>query len=465
MGRRRWIGLIVGSIGVLLFIGSFVWRAVAVPALVRFPTDLDVTPEYTGSVTLYIDPATHLPLAEPKKYDLHVVRNLEADGEESSKDLVVIDETLHLTAAGLFDFDQQNQYVMDRRSMENVKDPRSWAFTPDNVVDRSPNYRLNFPFDTKSQPYPVYKNEIATSYEARPTGKTTEIEGVTAKDFEADSGGAKPVTAAYLASLDQAVKLPRSLSLDELKPILASAGFDVDASLPGLLGALSPEDAATVAQLATGSIDLAYQLEFTGTDSVDTYTGAPMEIRDVTETLTARPTGDAVTTLQSILEKYPDNTEAKAGLGAIKSLDENPIAVFENSYSQTPASVRDIAGDVKHQRDQRRLAEKTLPLLLLIIGAVLAIGGALLAWRGGRRRHPNADSDATATPDSAAAGAPPVPEPEPAPLTADPPGTSDAPSPVDEAGSHDGSIGLDTAAVNDDENPLGGADSPARPES
>src|SRR5262245_55831961 len=113
MGRRRWIGIIVGVIGLLLVIGSFVWRSVAVPALVRSPTDLDVTPEYTGTVTLFIDPDTHLPLSQPKKFDLHVVRHIKADGKESSKDLVVLDENLHLTAAGLFDFDQSNQYVMN----------------------------------------------------------------------------------------------------------------------------------------------------------------------------------------------------------------------------------------------------------------------------------------------------------------------------------------------------------------
>ena len=452
MTRRRLIGIIVGAIGVLLVIGSFVWRAVAVPTLVRFPTDLDVAPEYTGTVTLYIDPDTHLPLSTPKEYQLDVVRSLEADGEESSKDLVVIDEKLQLKATPLFDFTQENRYVMDRRSMQNVDDPRSWAFTPDNVVDRSPDYRLNFPFDTKAQAYPVYKNEIGTSYEARPAGTTTEIEGITATDFKADSEP-KPVTAAYLAWIGQAVELPKSLTLDELKPILASAGFDVDASLPGLLAALSPQDAATVAKLATGSIDLAYQLGFTGTDSVDTYTGATMEVRDVTETLSAKPTGDAVTTLQAVLEKYPDNTEAKAGLGAIKSLDENPIKVFENSYTQTPDSIKDIAGDVHHQRDQRRLAERTVPLLLLIVGVVMAIGGALLAGLGGKRRDPKVD------PAVAAAGSDAMAKPEAevadAQMTADPPGSSDAPSPVDAPGTHDGSIGLDTAAVDDEENPPG----------
>ncbi len=195
-----------------------------------------------------------------------------------------------------------------------------------------------------------------------------------------------PVTPAYLASLDQAVQLPRQLSLDELKPILATAGFDLDASLPALLAALAPEDVATVAQLATGNIDLAYQLAFTGTDSIDRYTGSTMQVRDVTETLTATPTGTAVSTLQTVLSKYPDSTQAKAGLGAIATLAANPIKVFVNTYSQTADSVREIAGTVKDQRDRRHLAEQTIPVLLLVVGLVLLIGGALLAALPGRRR-------------------------------------------------------------------------------
>ena len=274
----------VAVLGAVALIGSFVWRGAVVPAIVRYPTDLDVTPQYAGTVTLYIDPATHLPLSEPRTFDLTVARHLVADGAASSKDRVVVKEDLHLVATGLFDFTQQHQYVMDRRSMQNVPDERAWAFTPDNVVDRAPDYRLNFPFDTKLQAYAVYKNETESTYQATPAGTTTRIAGITAADFDAHADPL-PVSPAYLASLDTAVQLPRALTLDELKPILASAGFDIDASLPGLLAALSPEDVATVTALATSSVDLAFELSFTGTDSIDRYTGSTMDVRDVTETL------------------------------------------------------------------------------------------------------------------------------------------------------------------------------------
>lgn len=51
MDGRRWIGVIVAAVGVLVLGGSFLWRGIAVPALVRYPTDVDVTPAYAGRVT------------------------------------------------------------------------------------------------------------------------------------------------------------------------------------------------------------------------------------------------------------------------------------------------------------------------------------------------------------------------------------------------------------------------------
>ena len=133
--------------------------------------------------------------------------------------------------------------------------------------------------------------------------------------------------------------------------------------------------------LAIGTVELAYELSFTGTDSIDRYTGSTM---DVSGTLVARPTGDLVTTLREVLERYPDNTEAQAGLGAIASLDEHPIKVFANTYSQTAASIDDIARTISDQHDRRHLADRS-PTVLLIAGLVLPVGGAVLAVLPKRR--------------------------------------------------------------------------------
>src|SRR5690242_18077832 len=233
MGGRRIAGIVVAVIGVIAFAGSFIWRAVAVPALVRYPTDLDITQELEGTVSLSLDPQTYAPLSTPRQTPLQVSRHIQALGDQSSNDRVVVKETLQLTSPGLFDTQtQENQYVMDRRKMVNLADPRAWAFTPDNVVDRSGAYRLQFPFDTQSIAYPIYKNEIGTTYEATPANPPTgSAGGFTTKNFAA-SKEATPITPQYFAALNKIVPLPTELGLDKLQPILAQAGFDINAELP-----------------------------------------------------------------------------------------------------------------------------------------------------------------------------------------------------------------------------------------
>ena len=60
----------------------------------------------------------------------------------------------------------QQQYVMDRSSLENVKSEKAYAYAPQNETDRAPHYSINFPFGTGAGPYTVWKNEIGASYAA-----------------------------------------------------------------------------------------------------------------------------------------------------------------------------------------------------------------------------------------------------------------------------------------------------------
>jgi hypothetical protein len=63
---KRIIGVVLIVVGVLAFAGSFVWRSQAVPRLVKYPTDVDETPMYAGSVTIYLNQKTYAPLAWPR---------------------------------------------------------------------------------------------------------------------------------------------------------------------------------------------------------------------------------------------------------------------------------------------------------------------------------------------------------------------------------------------------------------
>jgi hypothetical protein len=180
----------------------------------------------------------------------------------------VLSEKIDLTAEGQFTGELDAQYVMDRTTINNVADDRAWAFTPDNVVDRSPAFRLAFPFDTKAEPTLIYKNEIATTYMAQPPAR-----GRRAASTSSTSPATRPPGAGQ-PRLPRAIStfnpLPGELTLDQLKPVLKAKGLDVDALLPQLLPNLTPEDTTTLVGLAAAPIKLQYLFTFSGADSVET---------------------------------------------------------------------------------------------------------------------------------------------------------------------------------------------------
>ena len=76
--RRPWLAITAVVAGAMLLLAAGVWRSVAVDALVRFPTDVDLHPRYEGTLTSFVDPATSAPLAAPRAVDLAVDRSIQA---------------------------------------------------------------------------------------------------------------------------------------------------------------------------------------------------------------------------------------------------------------------------------------------------------------------------------------------------------------------------------------------------
>ena len=70
-------------VSAVLAVAALVWMLVAVPALVKYPTDLDVSPRYAGTFTVLVDPATAAPLDQPMEVPLTVDRRIRSIGDES----------------------------------------------------------------------------------------------------------------------------------------------------------------------------------------------------------------------------------------------------------------------------------------------------------------------------------------------------------------------------------------------
>jgi hypothetical protein len=378
-----------------LLAAAALWVFIAVPATVKYPTDLDVSPRYEGTFTVFVDPSTAAPLEEPIELPLTVDRHIEAMGDESGSSEVVVRETITQRAGDLIDTTQTNVYVMDRSTLENVADDRAYAFEPENVVDRSPAFRLNLPFDTSADgTYAIYKNEIAATYEMTGTGTTTDEEGLELSGFEASVVEA-PLSDAYFAQLNEVVPLPETMTLDQLKPHLLDAGVDVDALLAALLPVLTPEDTTTLLSVTGEPIGLDYVLSFNGQAGVETVTGAEVHV-GARETVGVRAELTSLPVLQEVLGHYPDVPEAVAAVEGLQTLVDGPaITLFSYEYDQTPASVAEIADEVSSMRQQVQLATVYLPAGLVAAGILALTIGGVVALRRRPATEPPAEDGST----------------------------------------------------------------------
>ena len=385
--RRRW-PLVAVAAGVMLMIAAALWRSLAVPALVRFPTEVDQHPRYEGTFTLFVDPATALPLSSPSTAALSIDRSVQGVPDESTADRVLVQETIAYAVEGSGPVEQVHQYVMDRRTAANVDDPSAWAFQPSNRLDRSGAFWVAMPRSSDGEsPVTMFKDEIGTTFVARPTGSTQEVNGMRLVEFDG-SGTAQPLTDAYLADLARGMPVPRSLSFEELKPLLVSAGVPVDAALEALVRVASPADLAALASMTGQPIALEYVDTFSGRTLVEPDTGAIVDVSSVVEQVGARPAPDALPPLLAILGRYRSEPAVGAVVEALERLDGQPIPVFEYRYAQTRASVAEIASWVGDQHDQLVLAERTLPLTAAAAGAALVVlGVGASSWRAWRSRR------------------------------------------------------------------------------
>lgn len=376
------------GVGVGLLVLALLWLVFGVPALVRYPLDIDATPVYEGEFTLFVDPDTFAPLDTPRVLPLRVTRHIDALGSESSFSKVVVRETIDFDAGGEFGQHQENEYVMDRRSIENVTDDRAFAFAPENIVDRARAFRLNFPFDTDGDDeYLIYKNETDSTYTATPdpVEPNLTVEGLDLVAFSA-AAGPLPLSQAYIDLLSDTVPLPETLTIAQLSPLLLTAGVDVPATLAALQPVISPEDLASLTSLAAEPITLQYLDTFSGGDAVEPETGAIVVVRNVVETVSATAAPEALPPIIEILNRYPDVPEVQDALTGLNALSTSPIPLFRNEFSQTDESIKDIAGQVKDQKDKVSLAKRTVPTVLVTLGVIAGVAGLVLVFVGSRRR-------------------------------------------------------------------------------
>jgi len=365
-------------IGILLILASILWWAIAVNAMVKLPDDVEVHNHYEGEMTWYVDTATHQPLpeGEEKTVPLSVNQDIIAEAGEYDSSTGVLEETVNVVAGNVALPASRCVYVLDRKTMENVGDPRAFAWTADNQVDRSGSYYPYFPFDTsKDEKYEVWKSEIGRTLETEFVNEE-EKKGMTVYNFKLACENVE-VDEVYLASMG----FPTKLTLEEMKPALLAAGVDLDALKALAARVMAPGDLQVLQQAVKKEIPVSYLWTMERELSVEPKTGIVLDVYKNVESLSRKADLSVLADLTPVLDKYADNPQlgpAVKALSQMQSQAGNAEKVFSLQFASTQDSIDAAAEEAKKEAGRINLVKVYIPWALLIVGALVLIVGLLI---------------------------------------------------------------------------------------
>jgi hypothetical protein len=374
--------------GVVAVAAALLWRPVAEPRIVLFPSHLDRTLHYTGTVTVYVGPATGAALPTPTAEPLTVDRHLQTVAGGGAH-TVVVHETLTFHA-GTQVLTEENQYVMDRRTMKNVRSPLSWAIVPTNVVDRSGSYYVTLPMGASpSHAYDIWKSEVGTTeHLSADPSVARRVAGVATVGFS----GVLPATKVIPAQQAQLVSqgLPGALSPAQAQARLTAAGINLGAASRALAAVLSSAELSQLTALLTTPVPVDYQWSVAGSAAVNHTTGVLVEIPSDTVTVSALPDLSGLARLVPVLAAHaqaPGIAALQRQLQAVVQAPPQPV--YRLAFSETAASAASTAKAVRHQLFVLRIVRTDIPWGLGAVGAVLLAAAAATVLRA-RRPRPSA---------------------------------------------------------------------------
>lgn len=410
MRHRRW-GTAAACVGAVLLVGSVAVRVVAAPALVRFPLNVDETTHYTGTSSTFVDQATLLPLAHPKREPVEITRHVRVLSGDFSR--AVIQEAVTVKTPSSTDV-QKYQYVIDRRSMKMVSDPRQYAFgNPKAVMHAAPGtYRVNFAMGTS-----IKGSYLAYIPEEDAASRLVPVEGphpqpdvsLSVVDFASHRDG--PVAPYFLAHL-KALGLPMEVTAAQLEPLLRANGIDVNRALSDVGPRLTAAESRLVSTTLTKAVPLRYFFLSQGVISIEPETGALIDVHTKEQGISVQPDLRGASALQPLLRKYAAIPSVKALAEGLAKMASRPPQVAQRlTYTQTVPSSRAAADIAQDNEATMNLVKVRVPLGLALLGLIL-LGIGLFELRRGRR-HKDSHSAAGSDPSSGSPKAEPVPAPAP----------------------------------------------------
>jgi hypothetical protein len=384
-------------LGIVLILAAILWWAIAVNAMVKIPDDTEINTVYEGDFTAYVDPVTQERLPEGGELKTKIQVELIANADKSQSDSSSIyfpGETI-IRISGLPETTIESALILDRKTSENVKDDRAfgWQFYyldkegkqqlhPAVYVDRASNYFPLLPFDTsKDKTYSFWKEEVNSAFDIEFVSEE-EKDGATVYNFKG-SFDEREVDPSYVLSMG----LPTEISFDKVKPILVSAGLDVDGLISLATQVMQPEDLQALSQILQASLPLKYFLSLDFEVSVEPKTGVPVDVYKDTETVSATSDFTALSGMAPILAKYASDPALGPVITKLQGLQaligEIPTQkIFEFTIEQTDESVQKTISDAKDGARAINVIKVYIPWALLIVGALVLIIGLLIGGGG-----------------------------------------------------------------------------------
>jgi len=326
-------------LGALLIIAGLVVKLVVVPALAKFPDDVDSTRTYAGTVDILNRAELENPTGAPLFFtglpvvSDRTVKVLEVDGDKA-----LVQDTANLVAApgtpiagtrltGSDDF-----YTIDRVTMASIDN-----FTDNSQVLPREGLVVGFPIDTEARDYVGWNGDPAETVTLTYAGQE-ERQGRNTHKFTAQSGPRPIVDAGTLAEFPAG--LPKA-AVPGIAPLLG-----LPAEVLGALDSLLP--------LLPDQIPLAYTYEFSAEYWVDPLTGVLIDI---------------------------NKNDVRKAVVNLPPLEIAPVVVYNLNYSPTEESLAAAVDDAEDYGGQLTLGRTTAPIALWALGGLLVLAGLYFGMR------------------------------------------------------------------------------------
>jgi len=330
--RTGWgIGLVV--LGVLCLAAAAVLAWVVVPQRKQLPADTDTTRQYTGTAKVLLNPQalatgdlrnallTNVPVTAQR-----TVKALATDGDAAQ----VSDARVLNTATGQRIGGTEATYAVDRTSLEAATNvPSGWTVTPHQGLT------VSWPIGAKQQDYTGWVNETQSTTPLRYVRQDTKG-GLATNVYQANTQAAMIKDEQVLGTLPKALPVSALAALTSVLPIPAEAQAQLAQVMPSL----------------SDPVPLSYTYESTSTFWVEPTTGIVVDIQreEIRKAAIGLPSG-----------------------GALASLP-----VYDVTTAFTQQSVTGAAQDAQDKKNSIEMYGTTLPLILLIVGLIALVVGAVL---------------------------------------------------------------------------------------